>query len=193
MPGPGSWYATAERTQMARQTDYLEFDDEFVDFAVAAVQEDGRWEGVALPPHVAESLDAFLYALRQQASEGPTIGLVGLGDEYFIAARPVGREVRLFLSDASAAAQDRIAGDLVQRVDPAADPAEAAQAPCGDQEIFADLGVGPLDLAVVCERLQLEQDLALRDAVGALAARLGFGEQFAGAARRDDQAGRRDG
>lgn len=179
---------------MARQTDYLEFDDEFVDFAVAAFQEDGRWEGVALPPHVAESLDAFLFALRQQASEGPTIGLVGVGDEYFIAVRPVGRRVRLFLSDAAAAAQDRIAGDLVERVDPAADPAEAEEAPCGDQDIFADLGVGPLDLAFVCERLQFERDLALRDAVGGLAARLGFGEQFASAARRDDQPGeRRDG
>ncbi|HZU58911.1 MAG TPA: tRNA adenosine deaminase-associated protein [Actinocrinis sp.] len=173
---------------MARQADYLEFDDELVDFAVAAFQEDGRWEAVGLPPHVAESLDDFLFALRQQVSEGPTIGLVGLGDEYFVVARLIGREVRLFLSNAAAGADDRIAGDLLERLDPEADPFKLDEVPFGDQSIFADLGLGPLDLAVVCERLQLERDLRLRDAVGGLAARLGFGEQFAKAARRDDQA-----
>jgi putative tRNA adenosine deaminase-associated protein len=171
---------------MAQQADYLEFDDELVDFAVAAFQEDGFWAAVGLPPHVAESLDDFLFALRQQVSEGPTIGLVGLGDDYFVAARLVGRQVRLFLSSAAAAADDRIAGDLVGRLDPAADPRDAAEAPFGDQEIFADLGLGPLDLAVACERLQLESDLGLREAVGGIAARLGFGDQFALAARRED-------
>ena len=173
---------------MARQADYLEFDDELVDFAVAVFQEDGRWDAVGLPPHVAESLDDFLFALHQQVSEGPTIGLVGLGDEYFVAARLVGREVRLFLSNAAVAVDDRIAGDLLERFDPGADPFKLDEVPFGDQDIFADLGVGPLDLAFVCEQLQLERDLRLREAVGGLAARLGFGEQFAKAARRDDQA-----
>jgi putative tRNA adenosine deaminase-associated protein len=173
---------------MARRADYLEFDDELVDFAVAAFQEDGRWAAVGLPPHVAESLDAFLFALHQQVSEGPTIGLVGLGDEYFVAARLVGREVRLFLSNAAASADDRIAGEVVGRLDPAADPQEAAEAPLGDQGIFADLGLSPLDLAVACERLQFERDLRLREVVAGIAARIGFGDQFARAARRDQQA-----
>jgi putative tRNA adenosine deaminase-associated protein len=173
---------------MARQADYLEFDDELVDFAVAAFQEDGRWDAVGLPPHVAESLDDFLFALHQQVSEGPTIGLVGLGDEYFVAARLVGGDVGLFLPTAAVAADDRIAGDLVERIDPAADPFKLDEEPFGDQDIFADLGLGPLDLAFACERLQLERDLRLREAVGGLAARLGFGEQFAKAARREDQA-----
>lgn len=172
---------------MARQADYLEFDDELVDFAVAVFQEDGRWAAVGLPPHVAESLEAFLFALRQQASEGPTIGLVGLGDEYFVAARLVGREVRLFLSNAAVAADDRIAGEVVERLDPAADPLEAAEAPFGDLEIFTDLGLGALDLTVVCERLQFERELGLREAVEGIAAHIGFGDQFAMAARRDEQ------
>ena len=171
---------------MARRADYLEFDDELVDFAVAAFQEDGRWAAVGLPPHVAESLEAFLFALHQQASEGPTIGLVGLGDEYFVAARLVGREVRLFLSNAAVAADDRIAGEVVERLDPQADPLEAAETPLGDLEIFADLGLGALDLSVVCERLQLERELGLREAVEGIASRIGFADQFAMAARRDE-------
>jgi putative tRNA adenosine deaminase-associated protein len=179
---------------MERQADYLEFDEAFVDFAVAAFQEDGHWEAVALPPHVAESLDAFLSALHQQVSEGPTVGLVGLGDEYFLAARPFGARGRLFLSDTAAAADDRIAGDVVGRLDPDADPRELAEGPFGHQDLFADLGVGPLDLAFVCERLQREPEFGLREAVAGVAARLGFGEQFELAARRDEQADRwRDG
>lgn len=169
---------------MEQQADYLEFDDEFVDFAVAAFQEDGRWAAVGLPPHVAESLEAFLGALRQQESEGPVIGLVGLGDEYFVAARLVGREVRLFLSDAAVAADDRIAGELLGRLDPGLDPAQAPESPFGDAEIFADLGLSGFDLSVACERL-LAEDLPLRETVAGLAHRIGFGEQFALAARRD--------
>ncbi len=183
---PEAW--RLERKVMARQADYIEFDDALVDFAVAAFQEDGHWDAVGLPPHVAESLDAFLSALHQQVSEGPTIGLVGLGDEYFVAARPVGARVRLFLSDAAAAVDDRIAGDVVDRIDPAADPRELAEGPFGDQDIFADLGLDSLDLAFVCERLQREPELGLREAVGGIASRLGFGEQFAHAAWRDEQA-----
>ena len=180
---------------MSRQADYLEFDDELVDFAVAAYQEDGRWAAVGLPPHVAESLGAFLAAVRQQGSEGPTIGLVGLGDEYFLAARLVGPQVRLFLSDAAVAADDRIAGEAFGRIDPETDPQVADRGPSGDQRIFADLGLSPLDLTVVCERLQVERDLSLVEAVEGIAHRIGFGDQFARAARRDDEpaAGWRDG
>jgi putative tRNA adenosine deaminase-associated protein len=167
------------------QADYLEFDDEFVDFAVAAYQEDGQWAAVGLPPHVAESLEAFLAALHQQVSEGPTIGLVGLGDEYFVAARLVGRDVRLFLSNTAVAADDRIAGELVERLDPRTDPAEADEVPFGDPEIFADLGLTGFDLAVACERLQSDRDLGLIEAVQGIAHRIGFGEQFAQAARRE--------
>jgi putative tRNA adenosine deaminase-associated protein len=172
---------------MTRQADYLEFDDELVDFAVAAYQEDGRWAAVGLPPHVAESLGAFLAAVRQQGSEGPAIGLVGLGDEYFLAARLVGPQVHLFLSDGAVAADDRIAGEALGRIDPEVDPEFAERGPTGDQRIFADLGLSALDLTVACERLQVERDLSLVEAVEGIAHRIGFGEQFARAARRDDE------
>ncbi|MGH3414877.1 MAG: tRNA adenosine deaminase-associated protein [Actinocrinis sp.] len=172
---------------MAPQADYLEFDDQLVDFAVAAFQEDERWAAVGLPPHVTESLDTFLFALRQQVSEGPTLGLAGLGDAYFVAVRLVGRDERLFLSDAAAAADDRIAGELVGRLDPGRERPPDEGTPFGDQEIFADLGLGAMELAAMCERLQFERDLRVRDAVGAIAARIGFGEQFAQAARREGE------
>ena len=57
------------------QAGQASFDEAFVDFAVAVFQEDGRWAAAPLPPHVAEDLDLFVGAVRQQLSEGPTLGL----------------------------------------------------------------------------------------------------------------------
>src|SRR5580698_8375402 len=105
------------------------FDEAFIDFAVAVFQEDGRWAAAPLPPHVAEDLDLFVAAVRQQLSEGPTLGLLGLGDEYFIALRLVGREERLFISERSAAEDDAVAAQVLERLGLTPDQ---AQGPAGD-------------------------------------------------------------
>jgi putative tRNA adenosine deaminase-associated protein len=163
--------------------EYLPFSEELVDFAVAAFLEDGRWAVVSLPPHTAESLDALLSALSQQVSEGPTLGLVGLGDEYFVLALLLGQEIRLFLSNQAVRQEDRLAGELVRRTGAHIDGDE--EIPFGDQEILAALGVDSFELALTCERLLVEPELSLIEAVAPLAARIGFGEQFAMAVERD--------
>ena len=171
--------------------DYLPFSEDLVDFAVAAFLEDGRWAVVSLPPHTAESLDALLSALYQQVSEGPTLGLVGLGDEYFVLALLLGQEIRLFLSNQAVRGEDRLAGELVRRAggDTGGQTGRRIDAdeeiPFGDQEILAALGVDSFELALTCERLLAEPELSLIDAVAPLAARIGFGEQFALAIERD--------
>ena len=163
--------------------EYLPFSEDLVDFAVAAFLEDGRWAVVSLPPHTAESLDALLSALSQQVSEGPTLGLVGLGDEYFVLVLLLGRETRLFLSNQAVRAEDRLAGDLVRAA--GSGPAGDEEIPCGDREILAGLGVDSFELALTCERLLAEPELSLIEVVTPLAARIGFGEQFALAVERD--------
>lgn len=172
-----------ETEQPEGASDYLPFSEDLVDFAVAAFLEDGRWAAAALPPHTAESLDALLGALSQQVSEGPVLGLVGLGDEYFVLALLLGREIRLFLSNQAVRAEDRLAGELARRVGAAAPGDE--EAPCGDREILAALGVDSFELALTCERLLAEPELSLIEVLIPLAARIGFGEQFALAVGRD--------
>jgi putative tRNA adenosine deaminase-associated protein len=163
--------------------EYLPFSEDLVDFAVAAFLEDGRWAVVSLPPHTAESLDALLSALSQQVSEGPTLGLVGLGDEYFVLALLLGRETRLFLSNQAVRAEDQLAGDLARAAGTRFEGDE--EIPCGDREILAGLGVDSFELALTCERLLAEPELSLIEVVTQLAARIGFGEQFALAVERD--------
>ena len=156
------------------------FDEGFVDFAVAVYQEDGRWAAAPLPPHVAEDLDLFIHAVRQQDSEGPTLGLLGLGDEYFIALRLLGREERLFISERAAAEEDAVAAQVLERLDLTRDQ---AQGPAGDDTLFADLGIDPLELQLACEQLLDERQLRLTDLVAHLAGRIGFARQFTDCAR----------
>jgi len=160
------------------------FDEAFVDFAVAAYQEDGRWAVTPLPPHVAEDLDLFIAAVRQQLSEGPTLGLLGLGDEYFIALRLVGPQERLFISERAAAEEDAVAAQVLERLGLTEDQgSEPAQGPAGDDALFADLGLDPLELQLACEQLLDERALRLTDLMAHLAGRIGFARQFTDCAR----------
>jgi putative tRNA adenosine deaminase-associated protein len=158
------------------------FDEAFVDFAVAVFQEDGCWAAAPLPPHVAEDLDLFIAAVRQQLSEGPTLGLLGLGDEYFIAVRLVGPEVRLFISERAAAEDDAVAAQVLERLG-ATHRRDLGQGPAGDEEIFADLGLDSFELRLACEQLLDERTLALTELVAHLAGRIGFARQFTESAR----------
>jgi putative tRNA adenosine deaminase-associated protein len=165
---------------MASAGQQAPFDEDLVDFAVAVFQEDGRWLAAPLPPHVAESLDHFIHAVRQQLSEGPTLGLLGLGDEYFIALRLVGPEERLFISERAAAEEDEVAAQVLGRLGLTGDQ---GQGPAGDDAIFADLGLDPLELQLACEQLLDERALRLTDLVAHLAGRIGFARQFTDCAR----------
>lgn len=156
------------------------FDESLVDFAVVVFQEDGRWAAAPLPPHVGADLDLFAAAVRQQLSEGPILGLLGLGDEYFIALRLVGGRELLFISERSAAEDDAVARQVLERLEP--EPADGS-GPAGDEEIFADLGLDSFELRLACEQLLDERALRLTDLVAHLAGRIGFARQFTASAR----------
>ena len=165
---------------MAQAGQAASFDEAFVDFAVAVFQEDGRWEATALPPHVGADLELFVAAVRQQLSEGPTLGLLGLGDEYFIALRLVGQQERLFISERAAAEEDEVAAQVLERLGLTWDQGSG---PAGDEEIFADLGLDSFELRLACEQLLDERQLRLTDQVAHLAGRIGFARQFTDCAR----------
>lgn len=144
------------------------------DFAVAVWREDGRWRAGSLPDTVVVDLDQFLRALKAQASEGDVIGLACIAEEFFIGARVHGTKSSFILSDVLAATEFPIASEILQRLDlPFPDEDDEVQ-PAGDLDIFADLGVDAMELAVICDDLELFPDEQLED----LAGRLGFGEPF---------------
>lgn len=145
-----------------------------LNFAVAAVREEGQWEVTALPPRAADGLDSLVHALRQQPGEGGTIGLVSVDDDFFVALRVAGDDVRLLISDATAAEDWRLAGEVLEALgEPVPDEGEDS-GPAGDLGIFADLGFDGLELEAICEDVELYPD----EMLGSIAGRLGFAEPF---------------
>ncbi|MGZ4591343.1 MAG: tRNA adenosine deaminase-associated protein [Actinomycetes bacterium] len=152
-------------------------EDTLVDFALVAFREDGQWQVCELQPRAAEDLDSLVAAVRQQPSEGVTLAICSYGDDFFLAVRPAGEEVRLLLSDVSAVGEWPIARQVLDALDDSGDAEpddlETVQ-PAGDLDIFADLGVSAMEVAAVCSDLELYPDEMLTQ----IAARIGFGQQF---------------
>jgi putative tRNA adenosine deaminase-associated protein len=144
------------------------------DFAVAIVREEGRWEVAALPPRAAATLDSLVHALRQQPGEGGTIGLVSVGDDFFVALRVAGDDVRLLISDATAAEDWKLAAEVLDALgEPLPEEADGG-GPAGDLAIFGDLGFDALELEAICDDVELYPD----EMLGSIAGRLGFAEPF---------------
>ena len=149
-------------------------EDTLVDFAVVVFREEGQWQVGSLPHKAATELPALLHAVRQQPSEGPTFAICSYGDDFFLVIRPDGDDVRLMISDATAAGDWPVAREALNLVDEPQPEDDEAAAPAGDLDIFADLGIDSMELVAVCSDLEAYPD----EMLGQVAARIGFGPQF---------------
>jgi putative tRNA adenosine deaminase-associated protein len=143
------------------------------DFSVVVYREDEAWEAELLPTALTENLDGLIHALRQQPSIGGTIGLVAVGDDFFVALRVVGSQVSVFLSDLTASIDWPLARQVLDYLDiPVPDDDEDLDQvlPAGDLSIFADLGIDEMDLGALSGDLDIFPDEALES----IARRLGF-------------------
>lgn len=148
-------------------------EDTLVDFAVVVHREEGRWDVGSLPHRAAEDLGALAAAVRQQPSDGVTLALCSYGDDFFLVLRPDGDDMRMLVSDATAAGEWPIARDVLDLLgEPLGDALDVA--PAGDLDIFADLGIGAMDVHAVCTDLELYPD----EMLGQIATSIGFGPQF---------------
>lgn len=152
-------------------------DDEMAaDFALGAVREDGLWSVVPLPPAAADDLDQIVHALRQQPGDAGALGLLSFAEDFFVVIRIVGDDVRILLSDVTAAFDSAFAGQVLDRLGlsmPDNDDEDDVE-PAGDLDLLEDLGVSPLLMAELCDDLELFPD----DVFAQLAEHLGFSEQY---------------
>jgi putative tRNA adenosine deaminase-associated protein len=144
--------------------------------AVVVYREDGAWQSGVLPERVAADLDGLIQVLRQQPAENGVIGLVNVADEFFVALRVWGDDVRLMISDVTAA----IAWDLARQVvdhlgiDTPSDGDTDEIWPAGDISIFSDLGLDEMELGALVGDLDAYADEMLLS----VADRLGFAEVY---------------
>ncbi len=151
-------------------------DEDAVDFVMAAWREDGVWRLDMLPKRAGDSLNALIDSLEAQAADSGALGLVCIGEEFFVLARMQGAQCRLLLSDVGAASDWPLAVQVVERLGlPRPDDAELDEiTPAGDLTIVSDWGMSGAELAILCEDIDLYPD----EVLGSVAARLGFGDQF---------------
>ena len=144
-----------------------------VDFALAAYREEGVWTLAELAADAVADLDALAHALRRFPGDGGAIGLIGVDEDFFVIARVAGANVRVLLSDVTAAEEWELADSIVDFLG-LPDPEDDDESePAGDLGIFADSGLSAMDLGIM-----LDDNLYPDEAVSEIAGRLGFGALF---------------
>ncbi|MFD1858429.1 hypothetical protein EHW97_04735 [Aeromicrobium camelliae] len=145
-----------------------------VDFVVAAYRDDGDWSVMELPPSLGEDFAGLSESLRRFPSEVGVLGMVSVKDDFFVIVRRSGTQVRVLLSDNTAALDYPLAADVAEVLD-APDPEDDDTVePIGDLDILSDLGLASVELSLLCEDDDLYPDEVLLD----IAQRLGFREQM---------------
>jgi putative tRNA adenosine deaminase-associated protein len=144
--------------------------------AVVVYREDGMWQSGVLPERVADDLEGLVAVARQQPGEYGAIALVNVADEFFVAVRVRGDEVRLLLSDVTAAVAWDLARQVVNRlgIDVPGEGDLEDVWPAGDLSIFGDLGLDEMELGAVLADLDAYADEMLL----AVASRLGFADVY---------------
>ena len=144
-------------------------------YAVIAYRDQGPWVVEVLPEAVTADLDALIAAVRQQPGENGALALVDVADEFFVVLRVGGQQVRLLLSDVTAALDWGLAAAVLEHLDvelPEEDDQDVR--PAGDLTIFADLGLDGLELQALLSDLDAYAD----EMLSSLARRLGFGDAY---------------
>lgn len=150
--------------------------DDSADFAAVAYREEEYWDVDLLPVALIRDLKGLVHALRQQPSISGALGLVAIGDDFFIIVRVYGEETTLFLSDVTASVDWGMARDVLDELDidvPDDDDLDQVL-PAGDLSIVADLGLDEMELGALAGDLDLYPD----EVLASVAERLGFAQSF---------------
>lgn len=147
---------------------------EAIDFAVAAFRVEGEWEVQEITRDHLESVTTFAEALRRLPGDTGALGMVAVDEDFFVLVRVTGSQVRVLLSDVTAADEWDLAEsvvDLLRLPDPDDDDDPV---PVGDLDIVGDLGMDADDMGDLLDDDELFPDEMLSE----IAQQLGFGEPF---------------
>ena len=147
---------------------------EGIDFALAAYREEGQWQVEEMAHSHVEDVEAVATALRRFPGDFGALGLVAVDEDFFLIVRVAGADVRLLLSDVTAADEWELARSAVELLGLPYPEEDDDQVPAGDLDILGDLGLHAMDMGVLLDDDELYPDEVLSD----VARRLGFGTQF---------------
>jgi putative tRNA adenosine deaminase-associated protein len=146
---------------------------EGVDFALAVYREEGVWTVQELAHDLLADVETLSAALRRFPGDGGAAGLVAIDEDFFVICRVAGPNIRLLLSDITAAEEWELAESVIEYLNlPEADD-EDEVVPAGDLGIFADSGFSAMDMGIL-----LDDDLYPDEALSEIARKVGFGALF---------------
>lgn len=150
--------------------------DDTVDFVVAAWSDDGVWRTERLPKRSVSSVEMLVQTLGAHAADGAVLGLVSIAEDYFLLAKVTGAKAAIYLSDAVASVDSDFAADVLEylEIEEPEDDELDDVIPAGDDLILQSWGIGEDEFELLAGDPEQYPD----EALGALARRLGFGEQF---------------
>jgi putative tRNA adenosine deaminase-associated protein len=142
------------------------------DFGVIAWHEDGIWNLSQLTQ--TSDIGLIMDQLNAQVTNGGALALVSIDEDFFIVIRALGSQMQMMISDVTFALESDLASDLIDMLDLPFPEEDDESQPGGDIDLLADLGMPAMELEALCDDLELFPD----EQIDAIAARLGFGEQF---------------
>lgn len=144
-----------------------------VDLAVVAYRDEGDWNVVELPDRSLDSVDTIARELRRYPGDNGALALISVAEDFVLLVRAYGTDVRVLLSDATAATDWTLARSAIDHIGVHVDD-DDDQAPAGDLAIVADMGMSAQDMGALLDDLDLYPEEILSD----VADNVGFGEEF---------------
>ncbi len=142
------------------------------DFGVIAWHEDGRWTLARMEQ--TRDVGHINDRLKAQQGNGGAVALIAIDESFFIVARTLGASMQMMISDVTYATDYEVAAEIVEILDLPFPEDEDESQPGGDIDLLADLGMNAMEL----EALSDDPDLYPDEQIDAIAARLGFGDEF---------------
>ena len=149
-------------------------DVEGVDFALVVYREDNVWSVDEVSEDSLHDVDALSAELRRWPGDFGSIGLVSIDEDFFVIARVAGPQVRLLLSDVTAATEWPLARSVIETLDLPMPDEDDEPEPAGDLSIVADLGLSAMNMGAMLD----DEDLYPDEVLGEIAHKLGFGALF---------------
>jgi len=144
-----------------------------VDLALVAYRDEGAWSLAELPDASLDSVDTIARELRRYPGETGALALISVAEDFVLLVRAHGSDVRVLLSDATAATDWTLARSAVDHIGVHVDD-EDDQAPAGDLGIVADMGMSARDMGALLDDFDLYPEEILSD----VADSVGFGDKF---------------
>ena len=142
------------------------------DFGVIAWHEDGIWNLSQLTQTT--DIGLIMDQLNAQVTNGGALALISIDEDFFIVIRALGSQMHMMISDVTFALESDLASDLIDMLYLPFPEEDDESQPGGDIDLLSDLGMPAMELEALCDDLELFPD----EQIDAIAARLGFGEQF---------------